>query len=148
MQTALDKSPGDTLILARFGRLLGLLGQPAKGVEIIEKALQISPDSLPSLFFLGANLRAIGDYQAAIDALLAHRERLGGKILPAPSTQLIAAYEQAGQIEAAMAEAKALLDTVPSYTLKNANNSHVYEDPAAQRAFLQALKHAGIPDGG
>ncbi|MEH6547220.1 MAG: adenylate/guanylate cyclase domain-containing protein [Sneathiella sp.] len=147
MLKAVDKSPGDTLILARFGRLVGLLGQPERGIEIIESALQINPDSLPLLFFLGANLRANGEYEAAIEALLAHRDRLGGKILPAPSTQLIAAYELAGKQEEAVAEAKALLRTVPSYTLKNADNSHVYEDPAARRAFLDALKRAGIPDG-
>ncbi len=108
--------------------------------------MRMSPDSLPMLYFLGANYRAAGQFTAAIDALTEHRKRLGGRIIPPPTTQLIAAYVQAGQLEMAHAETKSLLKVAPRFTIAVAARTHTYKSPDDEERFLGALREAGVPD--
>jgi len=146
VQKAIVAAPSDSLMRARYGRFLGYVRRPAEGIEEVREAMRMSPDSLPLLYFLALNYRAAGEFDKAVDALRAHRKRLGGRILPAPTCQLIAALIQAGRIDEARAEAQGLLAKFPKYTAEQATRSHVYKEPDDMKQFVVALRKAGLPE--
>jgi adenylate cyclase len=146
VKKAIEVSPSDSLMRARYGRFLGYVRRSAEGIKQVNEAMRMSPDSLPLLYFLAVNYRAAGEFDKEIEALKEHRRRLGGRILPAPTCQLIAAYIQAGQIEAARAEAQALLKILPKYTARQAARSHVYKIEEDMKQFTMALREAGLPE--
>ena len=131
---------------ARYGRFLGYVRRSSEGIEQVREAMRMSPDSLPLLYFLALNYRAAGEFDKAIDALREHRKRLGGRILPAPTCQLIAALVQAGRKAEARAEARALLAKLPKYTARQAARSHVYKVKEDAKQFVMALREAGLPE--
>jgi adenylate cyclase len=146
IQKAMEAAPNDSLMRATYGRLLGHIGRPQEGIEQVKQAMRMSPDSLPMLYFLGANYRAAGQFDNAIKALTEHRKRLGGRIIPPPTSQLIAAYVQAGALEKARAEAQALLKVAPRFTSKVAARTHSYKSTDEMARFLGALHEAGVPE--
>ena len=97
------------------------------------------------LYFLGANYRAAGEFDKAIEALTEHRKRLGGRVIPPPTSQLIAAYVQAGRIDEARTEAQSLLKVAPQYTSELAARTHVYESSKEMKQYQGALREAGLP---
>jgi adenylate cyclase len=146
VQKAIAAAPSDSLMRARYGRFLGYVRRPAEGIEQVREAMRMSPDSLPLLYFLALNYRAAGEFDKAVDALRAHRKRLGGRVLPAPTCQLIAALIQAGRMDEARAEAQGLLAKFPKYTAEQATRSHVYKEPDDMKQFVVALRKAGLPE--
>ena len=146
IQKAIQAAPSDSLMRALYGRILGYAGMPEEGIKQVKLAMHMSPDSLPLLFFLGANYRAVGQFEKSIEALTEHRKRLGGRILTAPTTQLIAAYMQAGLLDEARATVEELLTVVPHFTLQLASRTHAYKDPEHMKRFLGALRQAGLPE--
>ena len=146
IQNAMKAAPSDSLMRALYGRYLGLAGQPQEGIAQVKQAMAMSPDSLPMLFFLGINYRAAGDFEKAIEVLVEHRNRLGGRVLPGPTTQLIAAYVQAGRLPEARAEVNTLLGVAPHYATEIAAKTHVYKKAVDTKLFLDALRTAGLPD--
>lgn len=146
VKKAIEASPSDSLMRARYGRFLGYVRRSAEGIKQVREAMRMSPDSLPLLYFLALNYRAAGEFDKAIDALREHRKRLGGRILPAPTCQLIAALIQAGRADEARAEAKGLLAKLPKYTARQAARSHVYKVADDQKQFVMALREAGLPE--
>lgn len=145
IKKAMKAAPNDSLMRATYGRLLGHIGRPLEGIEQVKQAMRMSPDSLPMLYFLGANYRAAGKFDDAIKALTEHRKRLGGRIIPSPTMQLIAAYAQAGQLEKARAETRALLKVAPRFTVAVATRTHAYKSHDEMARFLGALRQAGVP---
>lgn len=146
VRKAIAAAPSDSLMRARYGRFLGYVRRSAEGIDQVRQAMRMSPDSLPLLYFLALNYRAAGEFDKAIDALRAHRKRLGGRILPAPTCQLIAALVQAGRAEEARTEAQGLLAKFPKYTARQAARSHVYKVPEDMKEFVVALRAAGLPE--
>ncbi len=146
IQKAVKLAPSDSLMRATFGRFLSYVGRAKEGIEQVKIATRMSPDSLPMLYFLGMNYRAAGEYQLAVNALIEHRNRLGGRILPAPTSQLIAAYAQLGDLDNAKANVVSLLKVVPQFTIKAAVRIHVYQNPKDQEIFATALRQAGLPE--
>lgn len=146
VKKAIEASPSDSLMRARYGRFLGYVRRSAEGIKQVRQAIRMSPDSLPLLYFLALNYRAAGEFDKAIDALREHRKRLGGRILPAPTCQLIAALIQAGRTEEARVEAMGLLAKLPKYTARQAARSHVYKVAEDQKQFVMALREAGLPE--
>lgn len=146
VQTAIKLAPSDSLMRAFYGRFLGHVGRTEEGIAEVKSAMRMSPDSLPMLYFLGANYRSNKNFKLAIEALTEHRKRLGGRILPAPTAQLIAAYVQAGMIEAARKEVVKLLKVAPDYTAGLSIRTSPYKNPEDEKLFLGALGKAGLPD--
>jgi adenylate cyclase len=146
IRKAIAAAPSDSLMRARYGRFLGYVRRSSEGIEQVREAMRMSPDSLPLLYFLALNYRAAGEFDKAIDALREHRKRLGGRILPAPTCQLIAALIQAGRTAEARAEAQALLAKLPKYTARQAARSHVYKVDEDAKQFVLALREAGLPE--
>ena len=146
IRKAIAASPSDSLMRARYGRFLGYVRRSSEGIEQVREAMRMSPDSLPLLYFLALNYRAEGEFDKAIEALRAHRKRLGGRILPAPTCQLIAALIQAGRMDEARAEAQGLLAKFPKYTARQAARSHVYKEAEDMKQFVVALREAGLPE--
>lgn len=144
IQKAMTAAPSDSLMRANYGRYLGFVGRPEEGIAQVKEALRMSPDSLPLLYFLGANYRAAGQFDAAIEALREHRKRLGGRIAGAPTAQLIAAYTQAGRDDDARAEVAVLKKALPKYTFRVVGLSQTYKNPADQKLFTDALIKAGL----
>lgn len=145
IERAVAVAPSDALMRARYGRILGHVDRAADGVAEIRRAIRMSPDNLPFAYFLGATLRADGQFEKAVEALLDHRRRLGGRIAPAPTAQLVAAYAQSGQTDKAASEAARLLERAKGYTVERAARTHNYKSAAQKRAFADALIKAGIP---
>jgi adenylate cyclase len=144
IRMAMKSAPNDSLMRATYGWLLGHVGRPKDGIGQVQQAMRMSPDSLPLLYFLGANYRAAGEYKKAISALEEHRRRLGGRILPAPTSQLIAAYVQAGMTDKARAEVQKLLKVAPRFTSEVAARTHVYKSAEEMERYLSALQKAGL----
>ena len=143
---AMELSPSDSLMRASYGRLLGHIGRAEEGIKHVKQATRMSPDSLPMLYFLGSNYRAAGQFDAAIRALVEHRKRLGGRVVAPPTSQLIAAYVQAGQLDKARAEVAALAKVSPQYTIAVAQRTHVYKSAAQLALYVGALREAGLPE--
>jgi adenylate cyclase len=144
-RTAITVAPNDSLMRASYGRFLGYVGRPNEGIEQVKQAMRMSPDSLPMLYFLGANYRAAGDFAKAIEALIEHRKRLGGRVVAAPTAQLIAALAQANRPAEARAEVRAVLKAVPFFRVELAVRNHVYESAEERKRFSDALSAAGLP---
>ena len=142
----MEAAPNDSLMRATYGRLLGHMGRSREGIEEVKQAMRMSPDSLPMLYFLGANYRSAGQFDDAINALTEHRERLGGRIIPPPTSQLIAAYVQAGSVDKARAEVESLLKIAPRFTTAVAARAHLYKFKEEMDRFLGALRDAGVPN--
>jgi adenylate cyclase len=145
IQMAIKMAPTDSLMRASYGKFLSYVGKPDEGIKHVKQAMRMSPDSLPLLFFLAANHRVAGDYDKAIEALIEHRKRLGGRILPAPPSQLIASYMQRGKTDEGRAEMKKLLKVVPHFTAELAARNFSYKHPDEMKKFLEALRAAGLP---
>ncbi len=145
VQMAITLAPSDSLMRAFYGRFLGHVGRAEEGIAEVKSAMRMSPDSLPMLYFLGANYRSNGNFKLAIEALTEHRKRLGGRVLPAPTAQLIAAYVQAGMIEAARKEVVKLLKVAPDYAAGLSSRTSPYKNPEDEKLFLDALVKAGLP---
>ncbi len=148
IQKAIEAAPNDALLRVAHGKFLGFVGRPAEGIQVVKQAMRMSPDSLPMLFFLGSNYRVAGEYEKAIEALVEHRKRLGGRVIPGPTAQLIAAYSQSGRQDKAREEARRLAEAAPYFTTVLAGRISVYKDDAAQQSYLAALRDAGVPDKG
>jgi adenylate cyclase len=144
IKKAILAAPNDSLMRAHYGRYLGYVGRADEGIEQVKQAMRMSPDSLPLLYFLGANQRVIGQYDEAIESLTEHRNRLGGRILPAPKVQLIASYVQSGQLGKAKEETAKFLKAAPNFTAAKANKIHQYQNPEDQQNFSEALLEAGL----
>ena len=145
IQTAIERAPSDSLMRANLGRYLGYMRRASEGVEQVKTALRMSPDSLPLLYFLAINFRAQGNYQLAVDTLVEHRKRLGGRILPAPTAQLIAAQVQAEKLEDAKMTARMLLKIAPRFSSALAARTHIYQNEDDMQTFIDLLVQAGIP---
>jgi adenylate cyclase len=145
VKTAIEKAPSDSLMRANFGRYLGYLRRGAEGQEQVKTALRMSPDSLPLLYYLAINLRAEGKYQETVETLIEHRKRLGGRILPAPTAQLVAAQVQAGRLEDARQTGQVLLKVAPWYSARRALRTHRYKYREDADQFVDLLVQAGIP---
>ena len=143
---AIELAPADALMLATRGRFLGHTGNPVEGAKLVKQAMRMSPDSLPMLYYLGQNYRASGALGEAIEAMTEHRARLAGRILPAPTSQLAAALQQAGRAEEARAEVQKLLKAAPYFTIEVAMRARPFQSEKDERAFADALRAAGIPD--
>ncbi len=146
IEKAIQAAPGDSLMRANFGRYLGYVGRAQEGIKQVRQAMRMSPDSLPLLYFLGLNQRSAGQFDAAVESLIEHRKRLSGRILPAPTTQLIAAYVEAGHVDKARETVALLLKAAPKFSARKAAKIHLYKDVKEQQAFGDALRTAGLPD--
>lgn len=144
VRKAIAAAPSDSLMRANLGRYLAYMGRASEGVEEIRTAMRMSPDSLPMLFFLGAALRADGQYTAAVEALREHRVRLNDRILPAPTAQYIAALVQAGDLDGARREVALLQEAHPDYSVSRAVWTHRYTDPEEAARFAGVLSEAGM----
>lgn len=146
IKKAIQFAPSDALMRANYGRFLGYIGRAPEGIEQVKIAMRMNPDGLPLLFFLGLNQWGAGNVQEAINSLTDHRKRLGGRILPAPTLQLAAAYSQAGNLDQAQKTVVALLEVVPSITVAKAMKMHPYKGENDQRIFIEALRASGLPE--
>ena len=144
-QMAVKAAPNDSLMRASYGRVLGHTGRYDEGIQQVKQALRMSPDSLPLLYYLGSIYRAAGRFDEAVDTLQEHRKRLGGRILSAPTAQLVAAYMQSGREPEARATAKELLRAVPHFNVEQASRAYGFDSKEASNLFLGALREAGVP---
>ncbi len=146
MRKAIRLEPGNARFQALFGWYLGFAGRAEEGIEPLRLARRMSPHSAPLLFWLGATYRAAGRFDKAIDLLKELRVKRGGRILPGPELQLAATYQQAGREEDARATVQAVLKVAPRFTLEFVSRRTPYKRPEDTKAFLGALRKAGLPE--
>ena len=98
------------------------------------------------LYFLGANYRAAGQYQQAIDTLK-QRRRLFGRPDPNPDLNLAAAYMLSGKEAEARSVVQDILKAVPHYNVQAATRGAPYKRPEELKLYLDTIRAAGLPEG-
>jgi len=131
--------------LASFGGFLRLDGRPKEAIKVLQRAIRLDPLHPPwYLGWLGHAYFLDRQYDKAIANL-----RLGVRRNPdfiVFHLYLAASYAEAGQMEAARAAAKRVLELNPNFTLAAYAAYLPHRDNAKREKDLAAMRKAGIPD--
>ena len=124
---------------------LNYSGQPEQALRAIKKAMRQSP-YYPAwyLFVLGNTHRLLRQYDEAVPALEAWRDRLPNS--PNPYVMLAYTYAEMGRLEDARAAAKALLERNPDFTLEQQAKQTPYKDVRELERTIEGLRKAGVPE--
>ena len=139
---ALEPNTADTY--AWFCEALNFAGDPARGLEMIRRAMEINPVVTPVVPLVeGHSHYLLRDYDAALD-------RLGFTIslapgFPVPDLFLAVVYSELGRPEDAVGEVAMLRKTVLAFTLDIIEQRIPYRDDEPRRRLHDALAQAGMP---
>jgi adenylate cyclase len=122
--------------------VLSFAGYPEEAVAHGERALSLSPNS-PGFYLghLGNAYRLAERFDEAITAFKAYNARHAGFGL----SDLVIAYRQTGQLEAAAHTAAQLLSVRPDFTIEVWANTQFRADKARLEADIAELRAAGLP---
>lgn len=146
LKKALTLTPGDARTRAVYAQFLHFSGNPSEGVELAKQAYRANPSDMVVTYYLGANYRAAGQYQQAIDTLK-RRRQLFGRPDPNPDLNLAAAYILSGKKVEARAVVQAILKAVPHYNVRAAIRGAPYKRSEDLKLYLDAIRAAGLPEG-
>jgi adenylate cyclase len=128
---------------ALLGVSLHYAGRSAEGLESIREAMRLDPHyPVACLHFLGQGLYAIGDYEAAAEALKQRIERSADT--DASRVLLAACYGRLGRAEEGRAAWRDALRFNPAYSLAQRRRVLPYKNPADFDAVIEGLRLAGI----
>ena len=132
-------------VTSNCARILTYLGRPREALPLIKRAMRLSPYYPATyLFALGNAHRMLGNYDEAIAALKAWRDRTPNS--PFPYDMLAMTYAQAGRDDEARAAVAALLKVKPDFTLKWFAKLLLFKNPAESKHFLDVLRKLGVPE--
>jgi TolB-like protein/predicted Zn-dependent protease len=132
-------------VTSNCARIWTYLGRPREALPLINRAMRLSPYYPANyLFALGNAHRMMGNYDEAIAALKAWRDRSPNS--PFPYDMLAITYAEAGREKEARAAAAELLKVKPDFTLKWLAKLLMFKDPAENKHFLDVLRKLGIPE--
>ncbi len=137
--------PNNAINVAALGNLMNVVGRPQDGINLIERAMRLSP-YYPAWFLraLGNSYQLLGDYDEAAETLEACLER-DPEISEARAT-LAFVYLQQGRVEMASIEVRDLLKRNPEYSLSIYAKSMPNRDKAVRDRILDVLRKLGIPE--
>ncbi len=139
----LGPSIADNLVL--LGMILNYSGRADEGIELIEKAMRLSPhysDWYSGL--VGVGYYALGRYEQAIAADVARLARNPDNVFS--DFRLAAIYQKLGRNEEARTHVVQALRKNPSLSLSQIEFSEPYEDQKVLDDYLELLRGAGIPE--
>ncbi|MCZ6770619.1 MAG: tetratricopeptide repeat protein, partial [Proteobacteria bacterium] len=132
-------------VTSNCARIWTYLSRPQEALLLIKQGMRLSPYfPAPYLFALGNAHRMLGNYDEAITAFKAWRDRAPNS--PFPYDMLAITYAQAGRVEEARAAAAALLKVKPDFTLKWFAKLLLFKDPAENKKVLDVLRELGVPE--
>ena len=143
-EKALDLNP-DADTTAGCAAKLNYSGRPEQALQLIKSAMRLSP-YYPAwyLFVLGNAHRLLRQYDEAVPALEAWRDRLPNSAHP--YTMLAYTYAEMGRLEDARAAAKKLLERNPKFSLEQQAKQTPYKDAKELERTIEGLRKAGVPD--
>ena len=145
-RTAMQLNPSNVLACLALGNRLDIVGEPEKGIPLLEKSLELNPRDPNSHSYYAqlarANINA-RNYDRALECL---RESLRRKP-DHPHTYHVLAIclGHLGRVEEAQEAARQCEQLHPGFLKKRAN-WNIYVDPAANKHLLEGLRKAGLPE--
>ena len=143
-ERAVALEPNGADATALLAMTLNWSGRPGEAVELIRKAMLLSPSH--SVWYssvlahanrlMGRNDEAIAVYR---DALAHNPNHIG------PHIGLTICYAESGRLDEARSQAEVLLRVSPSFTISRYAKSLTYKDPGQTGRSLDALRKAGLP---
>jgi len=140
-------APSSAIDKARLAWILSYSGYPEEAIPLLKKAMRLSP-YYPAWFTgtLGLAYMATEDYEHAIAA---HNQLLERKsLLQFAYSRLAGINAILGNEEKADEYAAELLRVKPNFTVQRWANVLLYRYPDDLERELNALRMAGLPEGG
>jgi tetratricopeptide (TPR) repeat protein len=139
-------APNNAEVYAPFGDVLNYLGDPEKGLEMLEKALSIDKFAPPLWeFYAGFSLYLLRRYDEALSRLNRVVERT-----PKFSHShmiLACAYIELDQLDDARGAIKTVLEIKPQFTVEEAARILPFRLDEDRNRILDGLRKAGLPEG-
>ncbi len=140
-ERALSLNPNSDLIVVQQGELLTWLGRPEEGIEWVRRAMRLNPYH-PERFWghLGRAQYSARNYAEAIQSF--------SKLTAPDHTHhafLAASAAQVGDLTAAAAHARAVLQRQPTFTVEGYLGTLHYQQPADAAHLREGLRKAGLP---
>ena len=139
-ERALELCPNDADVLADHGWVLGLAGQPSKGIDQVRQALRLNPH-YPRWYMTGLGL-CYHDARAYEKAVSVLREAPVDN--PTCCLYLAAGYGQLGRHEEADKQVKTILDAEPDLSVERLRPRAPYKQPKDFEHLLDGLRKAGL----
>jgi adenylate cyclase len=145
MEKGVALAPNDATRKALLAATLTQVGRSAEAAALLETAMRLNPYH-PAWWplNLGRAYRLAGHHGEAITALERAKERMPGNSLA--STELVAAYSEAGRQANAEAEVAYILKIKSDASVRGLAKMLLYKDPKERERVLAALRKAGLPE--
>jgi adenylate cyclase len=138
---AMALNPNDADIITEYADALCYAGNPAKAVELLEKAMRLNP------YYPDWYLWCLADAYLAMarpEDIVATVRRMQN---PAEGRRLLAAsLAHLGMIEEARAEAREVLRAHPDFSIGVWCGRQPFRDQSVLERFIEGLRKAGLPD--
>jgi tetratricopeptide (TPR) repeat protein len=144
-QRALALAPDNAEVHASFGQVLNYWGDPERGLEMLQKALNLE-----------AFVSPVWEMQAGLSHWLLHQydraeRRFLSTIARSPRylhayTYLACTYVERGQIDDARKAIRKALEIAPAYTVTKAYQIFPYRLDAVRDRLLKNLREAELPE--
>jgi len=140
-ERALDLNPNDADIIAEYADALVYTGEPAKSVELLQRAKRLNP-YYPDwyLWYLADAYITLERYADVVATVRQMRNPDEGRRM------LAASYAYLGMMDEARTEAEAVLRSHPNFTIGRWRHRPPYRDRVVLERFVEGLRMAGLPD--
>lgn len=143
VQRALELASDSADVVAFASFVNACTGHTRDALILIQKAMRLSPYCPPSYYgYHGTALRLLGRFDEAIAAFRLFEARIPGSGI----ADLVIAYEQAGRIDEAKAEAARLIKLNLRFSISQWSHTQFYSEPKQAEADAAALRAAGLPE--
>ncbi len=138
---AIALNPNDSDIIAEYADALVYVGQGAKSVELLEKAMRLNP-YYPDvyLWYLATAYDFLGRYPDVVATVKRMQDPSEGQRLLAIS------YAHLGMMDDAHAAAAEVLRLHPGFTIREWRHRPPYREGEAFERYLDGLRKAGLPE--
>jgi tetratricopeptide (TPR) repeat protein len=146
LENAIALAPNNAEVCATFGQVLNWLGNPEKGLEMIEKALRLETFA-PAVweFYAGHSHLLLRHYDEALtrfSRVVERTPKFGGA-----HTFLACTYVELDRLDDARDAIKTVLELVPHNSIKNFDRICPIRVDEDRNRFLDSLRKAGLPEG-
>ncbi len=140
-QQAIALNPNDSDIIAEYADALVYVGQGAKSVELLEKAMRLNP-YYPDvyLWYLATAYDSLGRYPDVVATVKRMQDPSEGQRLLAIS------YAHLGKMDEARVAAREVLRLHPGFTISVWRHRPPFREGEAFERYLDGLRKAGLPE--
>lgn len=144
-ERAFSLDPNDSDVAALLAYTLSYTGEPERAISLIDRAISLRPVAPQWYDWLrGRAYRLTGRYDKAIEILTA--ATLDTPTSPLPLIELAAAYSEVGDAKLARRTADEIIRLSPQFTVGEWISLSPYQDEAAQKQEVAALRATGLPN--